>query len=66
MVPESQEVMAEPTHLLSKLLESLFLGRPGTPDLMSGQLAKPVTPYWLDAQIEQEVWLMVGLSKRGE
>lgn len=33
---------------------------------MSGQLAKPVTPYWLDAQIEQEVWLMVGLSKHGE
>lgn len=63
MIPESQEVVAEPTHLL---LESLFLGRPGTPDLMSGQLAKPVTPYWLDAQIGQEVWLMVGLSKRGE
>lgn len=33
---------------------------------MSGQLAKPVTPYWLDAQIGQEVWLTAGLSKRGE
>lgn len=33
---------------------------------MSGQLAKPVTPNWLDAQIVQEVWLTAGLSKRGE
>ena len=33
---------------------------------MSRQLAKPVTPYWLDAQIGQEVWPMVGLSERDE
>lgn len=33
---------------------------------MSGQLAKPVTPHWLDAQIGQEACLRLGLSKRGE
>lgn len=33
---------------------------------MSGQLAKPVTPHWPDAQIGQEAWLMLGLSKSGE
>lgn len=25
-----------------------------------------MTPYWLYAQIGQEVWLIVGLSERGE
>lgn len=33
---------------------------------MSGRLAKPMTPQWLDAQIGQEAWVVLGLSKHGK